>query len=65
MIQVDGHLNVGIQHDKIVLYHFYTKSWTEWLEKMARGAGDGGRKDWKAFVDMEEVAVHDCEPLQE
>ena len=64
-MQVDGPLNHGIQHDKVVLHHFFTKSWIEWLEKMARGSGDGGRKGWNGFVELEAAAVHDCKPADQ
>ena len=47
--------------DRIVLNHYFSKSWTEMLEKIRRGSGDGSRKTWLSMVDFEREAVHDCE----
>ena len=49
--------------DRIVLNHYFSKTWTEVLAKIRRGSGDGTGKTWPFMVDFESVAVHDCEPV--
>ena len=61
-LQVDGAFRRPPILDKIVLHHYFTRSWMDFLRKMAKGSGDGGRKGWGAFVEMEESATDDCAP---
>ena len=60
--QVDGpHLDPPVT-DRIVLNHYFSKSWTEVLQKIRRGSGDGGGRTWAYMVDFEKEAVLTCEP---
>ncbi len=61
--QVDGPMRHPPVLDKIVLQHYFSKSWTDFLHKAVRGSGDGGRKGWPAFVEMENHSAEDCEPI--
>ena len=58
--QVERDRNDEPNYEKIVLNHYFTKSWTEWIGKIRRGNADGFPKWFQDFQGVQQHAVEDC-----